>query len=159
MMSMSIPRMNKPKDHSPIAMAPRSQAAFSSDADPGGVGGKLGGFSLVHGARTALALILEPTRDLAEQTGRVVSDLCRSLGNDPAVRCVTLVGGTSPKDQIKAFQQHPPNDANKDVDDVAMHRLATEDNLLEAETKRKLRKPPMQEWYARYSGTATQPPR
>ena len=99
------PLRHLPKDHSPIAMAPRSQAAFSSDADPGGVGGKLGGFSLVHGARTALALILEPTRDLAEQTGRVVSDLCRSLGNDPAVRCVTLVGGTSPKDQIKALQK------------------------------------------------------
>ena len=55
-------------------------------------------------ARKPLALILEPARDLAEQTFNNVSDFAKHL-KEPAVRAELLVGGMSAAQQVKSLKQ------------------------------------------------------
>ena len=53
--------------------------------------------------RKPLAVILEPARDLAEQTYKNVSDFAKHLV-EPAVRAELLVGGMSAAQQVKALK-------------------------------------------------------
>lgn len=59
---------------------------------------------LAPGARKPLALILEPARDLAEQTFTNVADFARHLIN-PAVRAELFVGGTSSSQQVRSLKE------------------------------------------------------
>ena len=52
--------------------------------------------------RSPTALILEPTRDLAEQTAKVVEHLQSNL-TQPSLRSTLLVGGENPKPQAAAI--------------------------------------------------------
>jgi|AntRauMFilla1563_2_1112583.scaffolds.fasta_scaffold188702_1 ATP-dependent RNA helicase DDX1 len=63
------------------------------NASSGGGGGGEGG----KGSRPR-ALILEPARDLAEQTAECVKAFGKHL--TPPIRSVLLVGGVDPKDQV-----------------------------------------------------------
>ncbi|KAL4449436.1 hypothetical protein ABPG77_007080 [Micractinium sp. CCAP 211/92] len=77
-----------------LAAAPRAHTASWQDAPAGGGGGD----------RKPLAIILEPARDLAEQTHNNIS-LFRKHLRDPAVRNELLVGGTNPAAQLRALQE------------------------------------------------------
>jgi ATP-dependent RNA helicase DDX1 len=55
------------------------------------------------GARKPLAVILEPARDLAEQTCRNITDFAKHLV-EPAVRAELFVGGMSAAQQVKALK-------------------------------------------------------
>ena len=52
-----------------------------------------------------LAVIIEPTRDLAEQTFRAFDDLAVNLPNELEVRSALLVGGISPKETNSMLQK------------------------------------------------------
>ena len=93
------PLKHLPSDYTPIALASKNQSSSSTEASAGG-----GQSHSIGGPRLPLGLILEPTRDLAEQTGKVVAELCASLGTFPGMSCATLVGGVSPKDQVKQLR-------------------------------------------------------
>ena len=95
------PMKNAPKTSTPIAVASSSQSADANALDLSSQGGNNanGGAKM----KTPLGLILEPTRDLAEQTARVVGELCSSLAH-PTLSCVCCVGGINPKDQLKQLQ-------------------------------------------------------
>lgn len=54
--------------------------------------------------RKPLALILEPARDLAEQTFVAVSDFAKHM-TEPSVRAALFVGGLSSKDQVRSLKE------------------------------------------------------
>ncbi len=56
------------------------------------------------GARTPIALILEPSRDLAQQTHDNITAMRRFLAN-PTLRNALLVGGTQPKEATRELKQ------------------------------------------------------
>lgn len=56
------------------------------------------------GARTPSAIILEPSRELAQQTHENIVAMKRHL-SAPALRSVLLVGGTQPKEAARQLQQ------------------------------------------------------
>ena len=56
--------------------------------------------STAGGVRTPSAIILEPSRDLAQQTHDAVTSLKRHL-TSPTLQSVLLVGGTQPKEAIR----------------------------------------------------------
>lgn len=56
------------------------------------------------GVRTPSALILEPSRDLAQQTHDAINSLKRHL-TAPALQSVLLVGGTQPKEAARQLER------------------------------------------------------
>ena len=46
------------------------------------------------------ALIIEPSRELAEQTHSQIQKFKKHLGNNPKIKELLIMGGTSAKDQI-----------------------------------------------------------
>lgn len=56
------------------------------------------------GKRPPLCVILEPTRDLAEQTFKNMKKFSAHL-DDPAVKLALLVGGTDDADQVRALER------------------------------------------------------
>ncbi len=56
------------------------------------------------GVRTPSALILEPSRDLAQQTHDAFNSLKRHL-TAPALQSVLLVGGTQPKEASRQLER------------------------------------------------------
>jgi len=78
------------KDDASVNFA-QMQVAFASMDNPGG--------------RTPLALILEPTRDLAEQTHDNIAAFSKHLSS-PEIRQELLVGGTAASEQIKSLRSN-----------------------------------------------------
>mmetsp|Transcript_17548 Transcript_17548/g.49369 ORF Transcript_17548/g.49369 Transcript_17548/m.49369 type:complete len:720 (+) Transcript_17548:28-2187(+) len=56
------------------------------------------------GGRRPLSLILEPTRELAEQTHNAIISYKKHLGN-PSITCRLLVGGQPAKQQVKGLKE------------------------------------------------------
>mmetsp|Transcript_60576 Transcript_60576/g.179558 ORF Transcript_60576/g.179558 Transcript_60576/m.179558 type:complete len:737 (-) Transcript_60576:353-2563(-) len=52
-----------------------------------------------------LAIVIEPTRDLAQQTYRVFSDFARRL-SDPGIEAALLVGGINPQRVLRQLQRN-----------------------------------------------------
>ena len=94
------PLKHLPKEYTPIGDAGRDQSASADEQEP--QNSSLNNNS--NNSKTPLALILEPTRDLAEQTAKVVSELCESL-SFPKLSCTACIGGLNPKEQIKRLQK------------------------------------------------------
>lgn len=83
-----------PSGYVGLAKAPRQHVATAQ------------GVANIGGAtdRKPLAIILEPARDLAEQTHTNVNSFKKYLQN-PDIRDVLMVGGTNPKEQLKALSE------------------------------------------------------
>ncbi|CAJ1334724.1 unnamed protein product, partial [Effrenium voratum] len=62
------------------------------------------GTSQAKGKRPPLCMILEPTRDLAEQTYKCMTTFNRYLDN-PTVRITLFVGGIDEKEQFRALEE------------------------------------------------------
>jgi len=56
-------------------------------------------------ARGPMAIVIEPTRDLAEQTFRVFDDLSNRI-NDPTVQAALLVGGMKPGKTLQLLEKN-----------------------------------------------------
>ncbi|EFN59708.1 hypothetical protein CHLNCDRAFT_33556 [Chlorella variabilis] len=76
-----------------LAQAPRSATASWQDAPAAG-----------DGSRKPLAVILEPARDLAEQTHTNISLFRKHLAA-PSVRNELMVGGTNPAAQLRSLKE------------------------------------------------------
>ncbi|GMH78236.1 hypothetical protein TL16_g12787 [Triparma laevis f. inornata] len=76
---------------------PKKAGEDAEDAE-GGAAGKSGG-------NGPLAIVLEPTRDLAEQTYNTFVGLAQNL-KTPAVTSALLVGGVSPKSTLELLKQN-----------------------------------------------------
>ncbi|PSC75014.1 ATP-dependent RNA helicase DDX1 [Micractinium conductrix] len=83
-----------PPGYGGLASAPRSTTASWQEA-PAGSGG---------GGGKPLAIILEPARDLAEQTHNNIT-LFRKHLRDPSIRNELLVGGTAAAAQLRALKE------------------------------------------------------
>jgi len=60
--------------------------------------------SQAGGKRPPMCMILEPTRELAEQTYKCMTRFNKYL-DDPPLRCVLLVGGMDEREQLQALEQ------------------------------------------------------
>ncbi len=60
--------------------------------------------SAAAGVRTPSAIILEPSRDLAQQTHDAITSLKRDL-TSPSLQSVLLVGGTQPKEAVRQLER------------------------------------------------------
>jgi ATP-dependent RNA helicase DDX1 len=98
------PLKHMPQGYTPIGEARRDQSASADDQEQQTISNSLNNSSNLNSSKPPMALILEPTRDLAEQTAKVVSDLCESL-DFPKLSCTACIGGLNPKDQIKRLQK------------------------------------------------------
>ena len=56
----------------------------------------------LNGRHKPSAIVLEPAKDLAEQTHNAFVDFARFLRN-PQLRCELLIGGTNPKDATRTL--------------------------------------------------------
>ena len=84
-----------PSGYVPLALAPEESTATWAAAAAA---------CIAPGARKPLALILEPARDLAEQTFNNVEEFAKHLMN-PAVRAELLVGGVSAAQQVRSLKE------------------------------------------------------
>lgn len=66
--------------------------------------GDAGSTATVQGKRPPLCMILEPTRDLAEQTFKVIQKFAKYL-DSPPVKMSLLVGGMDDKEQAQQLEQ------------------------------------------------------
>jgi ATP-dependent RNA helicase DDX1 len=60
---------------------------------------------LMKDARGPMAIVIEPTRDLAEQTFRAFNDLSNRIA-DPFIRATLLVGGIKPTKTLKLLEKN-----------------------------------------------------
>lgn len=61
--------------------------------------------SLQGSNKGPIAIVIEPTRDLAEQTYRAFADLAVNMG-EPSVKSALLVGGVNPKETTSLLQKN-----------------------------------------------------
>ncbi|BDA42848.1 ATP-dependent RNA helicase DDX1 [Coccomyxa sp. Obi] len=88
-------RYGPPAGFTGIADAPNSHLTTAAMEEQGNAAG---------GVRTPSALILEPSRDLAQQTHDAINSLKRHL-TTPALQSVLLVGGTQPKEAARQLER------------------------------------------------------
>ena len=91
-----------PNGYVPVGAASLAEATTASMEDGIG-GGSGGGGGAGAGGKAPLAIILEPTRDLAEQTADFVADIAPFLSR-PSLSSVLLVGGADGAAQNRALR-------------------------------------------------------
>ncbi|GFR40732.1 hypothetical protein Agub_g1342 [Astrephomene gubernaculifera] len=91
-----------PPGYIPLAKAPDAWVLAAPEAGGGG-----GGAAAAAGAasvRLPVCLILEPARDLAEQTANCIRDFGRHLAA-PSLSCGLFVGGVDPGPQLRSLRE------------------------------------------------------